>query len=53
MKSVINLLLSIALISVISSMLFQPFATAEDYEVVPATVFSTTDERGVNFSLND
>ena len=53
MKSVINILLSIALLSVITSVLFQPYAVAEDYEVVPATIFSSTDERGVNFSLND
>jgi len=53
MKSVINILLSIALISVISSVFFQPFAVAEDYEVVPATIFSSTDERSVNFSLSD
>jgi len=53
MKSVINILLSIALISVISSVFFQPFAVAEDYEIVPATNFSSTDERSVNFSLSD
>jgi len=53
MKSVINILLSIALISVISSVFFQPFAVAEDYEIIPATNFSSTDERSINFSLSD
>jgi cytochrome c-type biogenesis protein len=53
MKPVINILLSIALLSIITSVLLQPFAAAEDYEVVPASNFFTTDERGVNFSLND
>jgi len=53
MKSVINILLSIALLSVIASVLLQPFAVAEDYDVVPASNFSTIDERGVNFSLSD
>ena len=53
MKTVINILLSIALISVISSVFFQPFAVAEDYEIVPATNFSSTDERSINFSLSD
>jgi len=53
MKSVINILLSIALLSVTASVLLQPFAEAEDYAVVPASNFYTTDERGINFSLND
>jgi len=53
MKSFINILLSIALLSIITSVLLQPFVVAEDYEVVPASNFYTTDERGVNFSLSD
>jgi len=53
MKSVINILLSIALLSVITSFLLQPYAVAEDYKVVSTYNFSTTDERGVNFSLNE
>lgn len=53
MRSVINILLYIAFLLVVTSVLFLPFAVAEDYEVVPATIFSSIDERGVNFSLND
>ena len=53
MKSVINILLSIALLSVITSVLLQTSAVAEDYTVVPASNFSTKDGRGVNFSLID
>ena len=53
MKPVTNIVLSIAFLSVITGVLLQPYAVAEDYAVVPANVFSSTDERGVNFSLND
>jgi cytochrome c-type biogenesis protein len=48
-----NILLSIVFLFVIISIIIIPFTKADEDNLIPAIVFSTRDENGVNFSLSD